>query len=712
MATWRERLKRLAGIGRAGLESPTNSVVRFNTNRGTFDIELYDNRASAQPAIANFRQYVLAGRYDETFFHGLSSNSFTELGGFRYLDNTDAGGGYRAVPGFAPIANQFTSANLARTVAMRPVTQTTSTSQFIINITENPSFNVISGGYAVFGRVIQGWNIVESINTLGIADLDQAFTGNPSGSTFDRVPVLPGFDPGVGPREFGLVRIADVEFVKAQGQTRYFTQSVLYPEGLRGAGIVESLDLSNNDPTSGGRSVAVQVIARYQSNDRDSVLFNGVLSPNEKRRIVLSSFLSPALNTVRSGVPYSLEVRSNGVVAANLSRRIDSAITGETFIAPGSANLAATALRTWHFAQAQVSARDLNFLNFANLANQSNLISVEIYSQGQASPITTGMVLRPYHRGQTWSHSVVAAAGLPDDTLYSIRVTSQFPIVASMLHQKLAGNNSGQTSDADSQQGVVAAGRSRGFLAGARLQSGNDAHIDFYYGNPTSVFVNVQVDFLLGNGDILNQVVNLTIANRRARLDLANVSGLPLNEFFSIRYIASQDVNIAAVFTADAGPNGDDVMSTPFQTVGTQEVSFADGFYNPTLPSNNGIDEVVTVFNPYFGASKQITYNLIYRFGDGTAIRAFQTDVPLEPQSANDLRVTDFPAVLSKIQSNAAFRFYSIEVVSAPLFSTTEPAVVSASLTRVWNNLGYAMITQGQMNPSRNVLFMNSTALD
>ena len=118
-------------------ENVNNSLVRVVTNVGFFDIELFDETAPS--TVANFKNYVKSGRFDDTFFHRLLPGSILQGGGYKFRD----GEGLSSVPLDPPIVNEAQRANLARTVAMATVTGSpnSATSQFFINITDNPSFN-------------------------------------------------------------------------------------------------------------------------------------------------------------------------------------------------------------------------------------------------------------------------------------------------------------------------------------------------------------------------------------------------------------------------------------------------------------------------------------------------------------------------------------------------------------------------------------------
>ncbi|QYU68421.1 hypothetical protein J4558_27075 [Leptolyngbya sp. 15MV] len=299
-------------------------------------------------------------------------------------------------------------------------------------------------------------------------------------------------------------------------------------------------------------------------------------------------------------------------------------------------------------------------------------------------------------------HPLVTA--LPEGTRYSVRVVSTgAPIVASIARQRLSGGGS-TISDASSEIGTMGAGRDRGYLPAARVLTGSEAHIEFFYANPGVAFTNISVQFIRSNGQVINSSANLTSLNRRARIDLTQVAGLWPDEFFSIRYVATGNANVSAVYTAEVGG---DRMSTPFVTASSRNLHLADGHFNPTLTFPNDIEEVFSVFNPFQQAGQNLRYNLLFRFSDNTQIQAFTNAQPLGPLGRADWRAADFPAVLTKLQNQQAARFFSVIVTSEADFATTG-SMIAAQTTRIWWNLGLSTTMIASKSPDEPVFFANN----
>ena len=137
------------------------SEVILHTNQG--DIALALDSDNAPASVENFLQYVRDGHYDNTLFHRVIPGFMIQGGGFSP--------GMKQKPTRKPIANEAANGlkNTRHTVAMARTSEPHSaTSQFFINLVDN-AFLDYKGpspqayGYAVFGKVVRGGDIVERI---------------------------------------------------------------------------------------------------------------------------------------------------------------------------------------------------------------------------------------------------------------------------------------------------------------------------------------------------------------------------------------------------------------------------------------------------------------------------------------------------------------------------------------------------------------------
>jgi cyclophilin family peptidyl-prolyl cis-trans isomerase len=139
-------------------------IVEVATNHGTFVITL--DPAKAPKSVANFLSYVDAKHYDGTVFHRVIPTFMVQGGGFdQQLEKK---------PVRAPVHNEADNGlrNLAGTVAMaRTSDPHSATAQFFVNVADNASLDHQAKadrgwGYAVFGRVTEGMDVVDKIKLV------------------------------------------------------------------------------------------------------------------------------------------------------------------------------------------------------------------------------------------------------------------------------------------------------------------------------------------------------------------------------------------------------------------------------------------------------------------------------------------------------------------------------------------------------------------
>ena len=140
------------------------SRVQFKTNHGDFIIEL--NEELAPITSANFIEYVNAGHYNGTIFHRVISNFMVQGGGME--------AGMKQKETRESIKNEADNGleNVRGSVAMARTSDPHSASaQFFINVVDNDFLNHSSPtpqgwGYAVFGMVTEGMDVVDAIRKV------------------------------------------------------------------------------------------------------------------------------------------------------------------------------------------------------------------------------------------------------------------------------------------------------------------------------------------------------------------------------------------------------------------------------------------------------------------------------------------------------------------------------------------------------------------
>lgn len=146
-----------------------NNVVKLQTSMGNIVIEL--NEQAAPVTVKNFLGYVQSGFYDGTIFHRVIPGFMIQGGGFtpkmvrkKTLD---------------PIINEAKNGlgNKRGTLAMaRTNNPNSATSQFFINHRDNDFLNYMDDnqpGYAVFGKVIEGMDVVDAIASVKTTTRDK-----------------------------------------------------------------------------------------------------------------------------------------------------------------------------------------------------------------------------------------------------------------------------------------------------------------------------------------------------------------------------------------------------------------------------------------------------------------------------------------------------------------------------------------------------------
>ena len=139
-------------------------TVEMTTSAGTLRIELDDEKAPL--SVANFMAYAAKGHYDNTVFHRVIKGFMIQGGGFEP--------GMKQKPTDAAITNEANNGvkNKHYTLAMaRTSAPHSATAQFFINATDNTFLDFKSEspqgwGYAVFGRVVAGMDIVDAMERV------------------------------------------------------------------------------------------------------------------------------------------------------------------------------------------------------------------------------------------------------------------------------------------------------------------------------------------------------------------------------------------------------------------------------------------------------------------------------------------------------------------------------------------------------------------
>jgi peptidyl-prolyl cis-trans isomerase B (cyclophilin B) len=172
----------LTALSAASVAAAANPVVVIETSMGNVKVELLEDKAPQ--TVKNFLTYVDSKFYDNTVFHRVIGKPYAKR------DFMIQGGGFE--PGMkekktgTPIKNEASPdvSNKRGTLAMaRTRDPDSATAQFFINVADNTFLdrtadfaktqNPLEAGYAVFGKVVDGMDVVDKIKAVEVKDTDE-----------------------------------------------------------------------------------------------------------------------------------------------------------------------------------------------------------------------------------------------------------------------------------------------------------------------------------------------------------------------------------------------------------------------------------------------------------------------------------------------------------------------------------------------------------
>ena len=160
------------------------TLVRFTTNLGTLDVELFDE--SMPVTVANFLNYVDSGRYNWSFIHRSTTydpNTIQVVQGGGFFFQT--ANSISAIAADSPIILEPSGSNLRGTLAMaRTNDPNSATSQWFFNSADNTQ---LDSNYAVFGRVTsaQGLAVLDAFASVPVYDASEQL-----GAVFSELPLI------------------------------------------------------------------------------------------------------------------------------------------------------------------------------------------------------------------------------------------------------------------------------------------------------------------------------------------------------------------------------------------------------------------------------------------------------------------------------------------------------------------------------------------
>ena len=174
----------LSAVQFAGAAEDNRPVVLIDTSLGLITVEL--DRTKVPITVDNFLKYVDKGFYDNVVFHRVMPRFMIQTGGMKEANNVIE---EKRKEAFPPIKNESGKglSNVRGTLAMaRTNDPNSATSQFFINLVDNLNLDNTGGGYAVFGKVIAGMDVVDAI-----AKVETTTKSDTDGHRHDDVPATP-----------------------------------------------------------------------------------------------------------------------------------------------------------------------------------------------------------------------------------------------------------------------------------------------------------------------------------------------------------------------------------------------------------------------------------------------------------------------------------------------------------------------------------------
>ena len=172
----------------AFLDPEAESAVRVSTSLGNMDFILFD---SATPAtVANFMNYVAAGKYTDVAFHRSIAGFVIQGGGFK---GTGSNSDFSSVVTNPPVQNEPGIGNVRGTISMAKSAGNadSATSQFFVSLGDNRSnLDYQNGGFTVFGRVAgNGMAVADAISNLPTQTYNLFIDGRADFDTFEGFPM-------------------------------------------------------------------------------------------------------------------------------------------------------------------------------------------------------------------------------------------------------------------------------------------------------------------------------------------------------------------------------------------------------------------------------------------------------------------------------------------------------------------------------------------
>lgn len=362
-----------------------------------------------------------------------------------------------------------------------------------------------------------------------------------------------------------------------------------YPEGYSASTINEFVPIVNPNDFA----VTYTIIAHYETGVRDQILVsNVVIAPHSRGGHAISTNGSPGVSLVRRDTPYSLEIQSNGQLAATFSHYDFGITTGENFT-----NVLST---DWSFSE--VHKDGLNFRDFAVFFNPNNtaahLSITLVYDNGQT--VTFNRTVDSLRRsGINFNND----SAINTEGRFALRITSDVPIVTALSSYRITGNRGGF-----GLLGNAVGGNTEGVVPLVSTSPTVNSSVSIYNSSTTTTAsVTITATYLTSGLPDVVRIISVGAQARRT-VTLAEL-GLVPNLTAGLRY----DSSVPVTFTYTEYQNGDG-DSTSAGTNAATTALFGDAFVNPASAGTTYIENLA-IYNP---AGFDTDVQIRFLFNDGT----------------------------------------------------------------------------------------------
>lgn len=406
------------------------------------------------------------------------------------------------------------------------------------------------------------------------------------------------------------------EVLSNSQQAAQLPYRVYYPEGYANGDTFTFVPILNTSDQSNH----VQVIARYETGERDQVIADLVIPAASRSGITITTPDLYAAGTllVRKDTPYALEIRAQAPVAATFSHY-------DQFILAGGRAAIGEAFTTrvgtdWTFGQIKkdtAGGSTSDFLLFMNTTDQVIKIDSTFYPLAGSglAPVTITQEVQPFRRsGLNLNNVPELAVGE-----YGVRVTADANIVACLSHYDR------DNRAAAGFAGVPNAGSTGGTIPNGLLGIGSEQEILGVL-NPNGSAATVQLSFLLSNGTTYRSVLTVN-PHSHELLDVSTLPQFPIGQPYSVLYTSDVPVSVS-----EQSRSFGEGLGTTLSDRGFTLWGFGEGFRPPG--DGSSVTETLQLFNPN---STDVLVEITIRFDNNLGQETFRQVVPARKSTVTNI---------------------------------------------------------------------------